>query len=670
MTGGHHGGGATQWRMSHWWQGPNVCTETKEVHEDTGHGATHSDNPFYSFHATTCAETDTSRTCTTRLQTHGLKKSYHQTYRCCHGFQRSQNSVCEKVELRPMLDTLRVVGGSAFADLVSLANLEDELQLHNVTVLCPNDEALKVYREDFQDNAIVVDHSRHRPHHSIRGDRSISSLVLSHTLSGFYDTGDFSDAQVLASNGMSSMNVHVYYIPERVVTVNCGRIMSANNMATNGVIHVIDRVLQPGTKTATQTIADDPRFTIFHRLLSQTRLLDQLNEEGRQWTLMAPTDNAFHQMDRARLHKMLQGGGCVDKFVQYHILPRTVCSTALPPLAHSRTLLGSDVRFRRDDDDKVFINDVPVADEDVLATNGIVKVLDEVLMPSDAGSVHGVLDEFQLTDLLSLFDQAGMRDVLEKDNITFFAPTNRALQDAAPYFRDVQRTPEKLRDILRYHISSPATRICTMDNNEQMSSHLTSKSLRFNQYHSPFFGMAPHVTVQCARILEMDRPACNALVQVVEKVLYPPEGNLVDVLSSNNSFSIMKRILLRAEMESELIAHGPYTVLAPTDQAFYRLPEQQLNELLHNPASAEQLVLRHIVPEVICCAGIHHMTWAFQQTVRTLSGDVLHLIRHNGIIRAGDAQIVNCDIMADNGVVHAINRVIERGSRPQPHYYG
>lgn len=659
-----------------WYEGPNVCTETQEI--DEGQSSEKDMDRFLSYHSSSCSETDMSLVCTTQVQSYGLRKKYVQTFRCCHGYQKTPTTnICEQVDLQPIFGTLKAVGGSAFADLTTFVGLEGKLAHENLTVLCPTDEALQDYRATFEDNAISVDHAESPQQPSIiNGDRSLKSLVLSHLLTGYLFMSDFYDEQAYSTlEGSMPLRTQVYRTPERVVTVNCVRILTSNHIATNGVVHLVERVIPTTTRTLDDVLSSDPRFTMFYRLLTNAHMIDLLQSPNKHSTILAPTDDAFRRLDQHQLHTMLGGQGCVNEILQYHILPKVICSSALPPLAHSVTKLGRDVHLRHDEEeDKMFVNDIQVADKDLLAANGVVHVLDEVLIPEEAESITKILDEYQLKDVITLLEEANLRQTLDTmENVTFFAPTNQAIKDAEPMLRALQKSPGKLRDVILYHIGSPMTRICTVENNERIGTRHGSSTMRFNMFTGPL-GLSHQVTVQCARILEMDRQACGASVQLIEKVLFPPEGHLIDVLASNTSFSIMRRLLRQSHLENELLAHGPYTVLAPTDNAFYRLPEEELQRILQDKEAAEQVVKNHVLPEILCCTGIQHTTWLYHAFTRTLSGAQLPLQRQNHVIHVGGAQLLACDFMADNGVVHAIDRVISpQGShrpmqrrRPQP----
>ena len=89
-----------------------------------------------------------------------------------------------------------------------------------------------------------------------------------HMISGFLRTGDFEDDQLIETLSPSkrSIRINVYNNPKRVVTANCAPIVSANNYATNGMVHILDRVMPIANQSIGQIIESDPRFSILNKL--------------------------------------------------------------------------------------------------------------------------------------------------------------------------------------------------------------------------------------------------------------------------------------------------------------------------------------------------------------------------------------------------------------------
>uniref|UniRef100_T1JD67 FAS1 domain-containing protein n=1 Tax=Strigamia maritima TaxID=126957 RepID=T1JD67_STRMM len=594
----------------YWWEGDNICVDREEVDEGT--------SPFpFNFQSKSCIETDLA-------------------------FKS---------------------GGNIFAELISYSGLVEKFEKENLTLFCPTDIALKSYHEDFENNVVVMSPIVHKRKRSVDSN---DNLVLSHVVAGFMRSSDFMDEKVLLTeNQNAGIRLNVYNLPNRVMTANCAKVLSANFYATNGIVHMVNSVLPPVSQPMGELLALNPQFSIFKSLLEQNHLMDLLMEDGHK-TVLVPTNEAFKQLDADLQKKLLKGEGCVANILKFHILPNVVCQEILPPRARSATLLGPDVKFRVSEE-RLLINGVNVlTSKQQMGTNGVLYPLEGVLIPNQAKPVTSILDETQLTDLIDLLEEAKLKDKLDNmKNFTFFAPTNRAIRQAQPYLERIKRnSPDKLEEIIMYHVGYPAITMCFADNNQQIPTAVDNKNIRFNQFTS-VYGLSHQITAQCAKITEMDGQMCDGVIHIIEKVLIPPEGNLAHVISSNQSFSLFRQLLQMAEFEQEIAEHGPYTILVPTDSAFYTLPEEILSEFLQDRDLAEALVRNHILPEVLCCAGVPPINYGVQENVRALSGSLHSLHRFRGSIYIGGAQVRECDMMAGNGFLpkHMMNVSL------QEHYF-
>lgn len=154
---------------------------------------------------------------------------------------------------------------------------------------------------------------------------------------------------------------------------------------------------------------------------------------------------------------------------------------------------------------------------------------------------------------------------------------------------------------------------------------------------------------------------CGGMIHTVDKVLLPPGGNTVEVIKNNGKLSKFLELIEFAELENELIADGPVTVLAPTDVAFKHLSEELSNKAFSDRDVAARIVHNHVMSDMVCCSGIsRHVPMLIDMSGRrTQSGDVISLRRsRGGHIYADRAEVTTCDMVATNGVVHAIDRIL------------
>lgn len=137
-------------------------------------------------------------------------------------------------------------------------------------------------------------------------------------------------------------------------------------------------------------------------------------------------------------------------------------------------------------------------------------------------------------------------------------------------------------------------------------------------------------------------------------------GNVVDVAVANGSFKTLTAALIAAGLDKALASEGPFTIFAPTDEAFAALPEGTVEELL-KPENRDTLIAiltYHVVP------GENTSKTLKSGEAETLEGAPVEVkVSSNGVM-VNDATVVKADIPASNGVIHVINKVIMPPIKP------
>jgi uncharacterized surface protein with fasciclin (FAS1) repeats len=128
--------------------------------------------------------------------------------------------------------------------------------------------------------------------------------------------------------------------------------------------------------------------------------------------------------------------------------------------------------------------------------------------------------------------------------------------------------------------------------------------------------------------------------------------NIVETAREAGSFTTLLAAVDAAGLGDTLAAAGPYTVFAPTDEAFAKLPEGTVEMLLADPAKLAEVLTYHVVSGRVTAADAAGLSSA-----PTVQGSELP-ISMNGGIHVGDASVVSTDIEASNGVIHVIDRVL------------
>ena len=133
-------------------------------------------------------------------------------------------------------------------------------------------------------------------------------------------------------------------------------------------------------------------------------------------------------------------------------------------------------------------------------------------------------------------------------------------------------------------------------------------------------------------------------------------GTIVEVASANGSFETLVKAVQAAGLVETLNGEGPFTVFAPTDEAFSKLPEGTLQELLANEEQLRKVLTYHVVPGRVTASDVQGM-----DTAGTVAGESLRIRTESGSVMVDDATVVQADVMASNGVIHVIDTVLVPG---------
>jgi uncharacterized surface protein with fasciclin (FAS1) repeats len=131
--------------------------------------------------------------------------------------------------------------------------------------------------------------------------------------------------------------------------------------------------------------------------------------------------------------------------------------------------------------------------------------------------------------------------------------------------------------------------------------------------------------------------------------------DIVDTAVDAGSFNTLAAALQAADLVDTLKGDGPYTVFAPTDEAFAKLPDGTVETLLM-PENKDQLVAiltYHVVPGTVTAEQVVTMTEA-----KTVNGAMVEIAVVDGTVKIDDAQVTQADIMTSNGVIHVIDTVL------------
>lgn len=128
--------------------------------------------------------------------------------------------------------------------------------------------------------------------------------------------------------------------------------------------------------------------------------------------------------------------------------------------------------------------------------------------------------------------------------------------------------------------------------------------------------------------------------------------SVADTIARDPQLSTLNTLVAQAGLADSLKAAGPLTVFAPTNDAFKAVPARTMDELAHDPARLKAVLNYHVVAARLTSADVKN------GNVRTAQGGNLAVFKSGGFVTVEDAMVTHADIVASNGVVHAVDRVL------------
>ena len=155
-----------------------------------------------------------------------------------------------------------------------------------------------------------------------------------------------------------------------------------------------------------------------------------------------------------------------------------------------------------------------------------------------------------------------------------------------------------------------------------------------------------------------DIAASNGVIHVINAVLLPPApppepGTIVDIAAGNPDFETLVAAVTAAGLVDTLNGEGPFTVFAPTDDAFAALPAGTVDALLNDIPTLTDILTYHVVSGALSAADV-----VAAGTLTALNGDTLTITQADGHTYINAVEILMTDIVASNGVIHVIGGVL------------
>ena len=412
-------------------------------------------------------------------------------------------------------------------------------------------------------------------------------------------------------------------------------------------------------------------FKTLVSLLEATNLDDTLDNTDATFTVFAPTDAAFAALGQETLDALAQDPDKLSSILTYHVLGNKVAAEAALSSAGNtvETVNGANIALSLSGDD-LLINTSTVTATDVMADNGVIHVIDAVLMPpapteSNANIVETAKAAGNFETLIAALERTGLDSVLSDDSGTFtvFAPTDAAFAAVGDkLINTLLANPDVLSDILKQHVLPiNADSVTAMSLNGKSAKTVLENELSISintETDSLMFGGA--------KIVTKDIVTTNGTIHVIDSVIVGdislPQsyGTIADVASENGSFDTLVSLLTATGLDSEVSdPTKTFTVFAPTDDAFAALGQETLNALQNDPETLKDILLFHVIAEQKIMSDVAiSVANSEESLIEMANGSNAALSTTGSTLFINDAAISAANVMADNGIIHVLDKVI------------
>ena len=289
--------------------------------------------------------------------------------------------------------------------------------------------------------------------------------------------------------------------------------------------------------------------------------------------------------------------------------------------------------------------------------------------PTEAPAAQTIVDiaasNEQFSTLVAAVQAAGLVDTLQGEGpFTVFAPTNDAFAALPAGTLDSLLLPEnkqQLTDILMYHVvpgKVMAADVAGLDG-KMADTALEGKQIAVKT------DMGNVYLNENVKVVTTDIEASNGVIHVIDAVLLPPsdetsssmeQKDIVDTAVADGRFTTLVAAVEAAGLVETLKGEGPFTVFAPTDEAFAALPAGTLDTLL-KPENKQQLVdilTYHVVPGKVMAADVTGLT----EAPTVLGKDISVKVEDGKVFLNDNVQVILTDVETSNGVIHVIDAVL------------
>ncbi|XP_044079050.1 periostin-like isoform X3 [Siniperca chuatsi] len=558
-------------------------------------------------------------------------------YECCPGYMKLEGMRgCPAVApIDHVYGTLGLVKATTTQQYSDMSKLREEIEgKGSFTMFAPNNEAWDqldtTIRSALESNVNI----------------ELYNALHFHMVNRRLLTKDLKNDMTLTSM-YGDLGLYINHYSNGVVTVNCARIIHGNQVATNGVVHVIDRVITSVGNTIKDILDVQEELSSFNAAALASGMMDKLDQPG-HYTLFAPTNEAFDRLSPGYLERIMGDKAVIAALVNYHMLNSVQCSEAIMAGSVYETAEGSTIEIGCDGDSLTVNGIKMVLKKDIVTTNGVIHLIDRVLIPDSAKEGMELMGDSQSTfsDMVSELDLAAAMG--PKTEYTLLAPLNTAFTNEV-----MSKDQSLLRLILENHILKLKVTLNELYSGQLLET-LAGKLLRVFIYRTA-------VCIENACMVRGSKEGSHSALHVMKSLIKPAEKTIYELLIADGRFKIFLSLMETAHLTDLLKQEGSYTIFAPTDDAFDGLSKEDIALLKSDLNALRIILLYHFSNGIFINGGLEG---GVTNLLKTLQGNNLQVMSVNNSIHVNSVDVPDSDLMATNGVIHVVKNVLYPGDLP------
>ena len=429
---------------------------------------------------------------------------------------------------------------------------------------------------------------------------------------------------------------------------------------------------EPEPMSIVDVAVSNGSFTTLVAALEATGLDATLSDMDSSFTVFAPTDDAFALLGDETIAALLDDTDTLTDILTYHVIGAEIDSSAAISSAGSTVeMVNGDSTGLSLDGDNLLVNTVTVTTVDVEADNGVIHVIDAVLIPPvDKGTptmniVDTAISAGDFGTLVTALQAAGLDATLadETQSFTVFAPTDAAFAMIDPDTLDLLLADtDALSDVLLQHVVSGEVSSVTAYTLNGLAATTASGA----EIPVAINSELDTLTFGGATVTTTDIYTTNGVIHVIDMVvvadveLPSPPSSIVDVAVANGSFTTLVAALQATGLDTVLDdPEATFTVFAPTDAAFGLLGQGAVSALLDDPDTLKNILLYHVIQgSEVLQDGALTVAQSEANKVEMANGAETALSLANNTLFVNKSAVALADVMADNGVIHVVDQVI------------